>query len=437
MHRRRESEPRSSEEYQTSLELLVQPLVHLWRNLNRRTVRFVGDTWRLMFPYSTRSIRRRKLRAAVLALCVALSIVVFGVFEAHFNATHARFRGRVQPIPMAVDLVATRTEAWSSADVHRLNFMPDVNAVDVGMLVGVYSSTGQGELLALADGSYSPDSGPDGAKPDAGAAAGLSLAQGELPERPDQVLVPEEIAAGAGLRVGDPLQVEWRDGQGNLHSATYEVCGVHTTDDPHLSRLLTVLPRESGQAPIPPLEGAYGDHHHAGGNLVLIRTASAAGLRGDLGRALPGADVFWPEHGAEMAGGLLAEVFSSGRFLVLIALIFSSVGVLNALLLTFLERQRELGVFKALGTLNDEVRIMLWQEGFLTSLVGIVGGMGLTWGLVWFLNARTAASYVLAPVSLIVAVGAALTVFYVGAVVPGLMARNMTVEDLLQRRNII
>ncbi|GEM_PF-7133615 len=436
-HRRREPEPQEREHSRTSLELLAQPLVRLWRNLNRRTVRFAGETWKLMFPYSSRSIRRRKWRAAILALCVALSIVVFSLFEAHFTATHARFSGRVQPLPLEADLVATRDDAWSPADVNRLNFMPDVTALDVGTAVEVYSPVGFVGLAALDRGSFAPRDGEGGVKPDAGLAGDISLTNGDLPDRPDQILVPAQLAAAVRLNVGDRFGVEYRDSSGDLHPVVYEICGLHRTKDPHLDQLLTVLPRGSEESPIPAFDGVYGDYRHPGGNLVLMRSGVPDRLRGDLDRALPGADLLTRTRGREMTGTLLRDVFSSGRFLIFLALVFSSLGVLNALLLTFLERQRELGIFKALGTLNDEVRIMLWQEGFLTAMVGIAAGVGMTQVLVWLLNAYTASSYVLAPASLAIAVGAALIVFYAGAILPGLMARNMTVEDLLRRRNIL
>ncbi len=405
---------------QTSLEMILSPLVRLLANLNARTFRFVTNTWTLMFPYSARSIRRRKWRAGIMALCVALSVLVFVLSDAYFRATEMSFGGQVEEIPMIADVVAFRESGWSTDQVHRLNFIPEVRSFASGHRVPVYSPLGHHYLLGLEDGAFD-----EGAAP--GFAAMLHLEQGSLPTGEGQILLPVEAARSVGLEVGHDFNVEWLDSEGISHRGTYQVCGLFATDDPFLGDPVIRLPGVH----LPPLAG------ESGGNFILL----SSGAPGEAARKargfLPGATMISRIHGQQMAGGLLSGVFSTGRIVIFLILLFCALGVLNVLLLAFLERQRDLGVFKALGTFNDEVRMMLLQEGFLTALLGVIVGTVGTWIVVTLLIRHTLVPYAMTPRSFIIAALVAAAVFYVGAALPSGMARDMTVQDLLHRRRIL
>ncbi len=409
---------------QTSLEILLTPVARLLANLNARTFRFVSDTWSLMLPYSARSIRRRKWRAAVMALCVALTVLVFVLSDSYYSAAELRFRGQVEEIPMIADLVAARESGWSAEQVHRLNFIPEVRAFAVGSRVRVYSPLGYHHLIGLEGDAFDGEEPPG-----AGFAQRLELEEGRLPAAPGEILLPAGPARSAGLGLGYDFDVEWPDSRGILHRVTYQVCGLFHTDDPFLGEPVTRL----AEADAPPVAAAV----EAGANFILLSSGSPGEASRKVGGFLPGGRVISRFHGQQMAGGLLSGVFSTGRIVIILIMLFCSLGVLNVLLLAFLERQRVLGIFKALGTFNDEVRMMLLQEGFLTAFVGIIAGTVGTWIVVTLLNRYTLVTYVTSVRSFIIAGLIAVAVFYVGAALPSGMARNMTVQDLLHRRRII
>ncbi len=430
------AERRDHGDTRDSAQILLTPVMKVLRNLNRRSMDFLGRTWELMFPYSTRSIRRRKWRAGVLALCVALTILVFVMFDSFFAATTLGFRGRVDDIAMLNDLVAYGDEIWAAGDIHRLNFMPEVGAFDVGCMVEVYTPLGKRSILALDEGSFDPQPIEGVSKPSAGTATLLDVKEGALPEHGGEVILPADLARGAGVGVGDEFTVRWQDPNGQLQPHTYVVSGLYAADDPVLTEPITRL-QEVGLFPFAWAKAQQGEHARVPGNLLLVNSDSPERLARRLQDRLTRVRTVTAQHGQELAGGLLSGVFSTGQVLVLLVLVFSALGVLNALLLTFLERQRELGIFKAMGTLNDEVRIMLLQEGFLTAACGIIAGLVLSWTAVTLLNKYTLTTYLLTARSMLVAVLAALIAFYLGATVPATMATRRTVQDLLQRKNVI
>lgn len=430
------AEGRGQGDTRDSAQILLTPAIRLLRNLNRRSMDFLGKTWALMFPYSARSIRRRKWRAGVLALCVALTILVFVMFDSFFAATSLGFRGRVQDIPMLNDLVAYGDEIWEAADIHRLNFMPEVRAFDVGCMVEVYTPLGMRKILALDAGSFDPQPIEGVSTPSVGTATLLDVQEGTLPNHAGEVILPVDLARGAGVGVGDEFTVRWQDPNGQLHPHTYVVSGLYDADDPVLSEPITRL-QQGGLFAFDQVAARQGEYARMAGNLLLVSSGSPERLARRLPDRLTRVRTVTAQHGQELAGGLLSGVFSTGQVLILLVLVFSALGVLNALLLTFLERQRELGIFKAMGTLNDEVRIMLLQEGFLTAACGIIAGLVMSWGAVTLLNRYTLTTYLLTARSMLVAVLAALLAFYLGATVPAGMATRRTVQDLLQRKNVI
>jgi putative ABC transport system permease protein len=60
-----------------------------------------------------------------------------------------------------------------------------------------------------------------------------------------------------------------------------------------------------------------------------------------------------------------------------IAIVLSSLGVLNTMLVSVLERTREIGVLRAIGWRKSRVLLMIVGEGLLQAMAAIVIGGGL------------------------------------------------------------
>jgi len=130
-------------------------------------------------------------------------------------------------------------------------------------------------------------------------------------------------------------------------------------------------------------------------------------------------------------------VFSPVRALLLIIFAFAALGVLNVMLLIFLQRKRQFGVLKAVGAEDRELQIMLLLEGLLMALAGVASGLLLAAGMVYTLNRFTLDRYVLRPVAVLVGLLLALLVFYFGAWLPVNLLRRATVDQLLRNRRLV
>lgn len=72
---------------------------------------------------------------------------------------------------------------------------------------------------------------------------------------------------------------------------------------------------------------------------------------------------------------LLLGIFGS------LALAVASLGIINTLVMAILERRREIGVLKALGASDKDVRQLFFAEAGVMGLLGGAGGVLLGWGI--------------------------------------------------------
>jgi putative ABC transport system permease protein len=72
---------------------------------------------------------------------------------------------------------------------------------------------------------------------------------------------------------------------------------------------------------------------------------------------------------------LLLGIFGS------LALAVASMGIVNTLVMAIRERRREIGVFKALGASDRDIRQLFFAEAGVMGLAGGLAGVALGWGI--------------------------------------------------------
>ena len=70
----------------------------------------------------------------------------------------------------------------------------------------------------------------------------------------------------------------------------------------------------------------------------------------------------------------------------LISLLVAGFGIINTMLMSILERKREIGIMKAVGGKNRDIRMIFFFEAGFIGLVGAVGGIALGYGLTRIAN---------------------------------------------------
>lgn len=137
---------------------------------------------------------------------------------------------------------------------------------------------------------------------------------------------------------------------------------------------------------------------------------------------------------ADMGNHILASARmardSSYTQLLQLLLLLGVLIIYNLLLVSYFERQREVGILKALGFTSREVFVLLQGEVLLCTLRGMILALGL--GSLFSLAVARYYSFNLISVrSLVVFVGM-LALFYVGSVLPAGLLRDASVTSLLR-----
>ena len=132
---------------------------------------------------------------------------------------------------------------------------------------------------------------------------------------------------------------------------------------------------------------------------------------------------------------LMDQAFSMFDVMALISIVVGSLGVINTLTMSVLERTREIGMLRAIGTTRGQIVRMVLAEALL---MGVIGGiLGLTTGVVLarilFIGMTTMSGYrltfVLPPEGILISVVIALIVSQVAAIGPARRAAKVRILE--------
>jgi ABC-type antimicrobial peptide transport system permease subunit len=150
----------------------------------------------------------------------------------------------------------------------------------------------------------------------------------------------------------------------------------------------------------------------------------------------------YPEVHAAVAGefaGQLPDMASmralAGGISVLAALL-GGVGMMNTMLMTVLERTREIGVLRALGWRRRRILSLILSEALGLGLISALVGVGVAFGLAWLLGRLPFYGETLRPVweagVFVRAAGIALALGLIGGLFPALRASRMQPVEALR-----
>lgn len=135
---------------------------------------------------------------------------------------------------------------------------------------------------------------------------------------------------------------------------------------------------------------------------------------------------------------LMDQAFSMFDVMALISIVVGSLGVINTLTMSVIERTREIGMLRAIGTTKGQIVKMVLAEA---GLMGVIGGiLGLATGVVLarilFIGMTTMSGYeltfTLPPDGLIISLIVALIISQVAAIPPALRAARVRIIEALQ-----
>lgn len=189
--------------------------------------------------------------------------------------------------------------------------------------------------------------------------------------RRNAAVVGERLVRKLGLGLGKKMVVTGQAGDGSIGSAAFRIVGIYRTVNSEFDESAVFVTRADLARGF-----ALGDALHE--IAVRVRSLDAIEpLTAALRRDFPELDVeTWRDLSPEVAVTQESTWQMNEIFLVviLIALVF---GITNTMLMSVLERTRELGVLIALGLRPGPLFAMVLAETILLSVGGALSGVGL------------------------------------------------------------
>jgi len=360
---------------------------------------------------TARNLWRRRTRTTLtmlgvgvgIAAIVALGGITQGMAEALTSVLTSS-----QAELMAIEADVSDT-SYSSIDQRvgaRIAARPDVEAVS-GTILTAVNAEKIGMLIVF------------GYHPRAFAIRHFHIVEGEPLTGRHQVIVGRQAAEQMGLQVGDTLR---------LLSSNFRVAGIYETGLAY-EEIGVVIGLQEAQALIgkPRQVMYYG--------IKLHDPEQAEAVRDKLAAAFPEIDFALTANLAESMSDFktMEEMVGTISFL---AVFIGGLGMLNAMLMSVLERTREIGVLRALGWRRRQVLGMVLQESLVLGAVGgvcgILLGLGLT-GLLVLVPGMWGAIEPIYTVQLFVqAIVVALVAGVVGGLYPAWRATRMRPVEALR-----
>ncbi len=307
-----------------------------------------------------RNLWRRRTRTGLTTLGIGVgiaAIVALGGITQGFIETFTALAMGSQADLMAIEAGATDI-GYSAIDQRvgaRIAALPDVEAVS-------------GYVIAMASTEEMPMLFVFGYHPREFAIRHFRIVEGQPLTAHRQVIVGCQAAEAMGLEVGDTLRL--------LESA-FRVAGIYETGVGYEESGVVIGLREA--------QALAGKPHQVTWYVIKLRDPERAEtVRDYLGANFPEIDVSLTSEFVETMPGMQRTKESVGQ-ISLLAVFIGAVGMLNTMLMSVMERTREIGVLRALGWRRRQVIGMILREalalGAVGGVCGIILGLGLAWGM--------------------------------------------------------
>ncbi len=182
------------------------------------------------------------------------------------------------------------------------------------------------------------------------------------------VLVGKDLADDLEVGVGDWIYVTYRTGQGMIGSTEMPVTGIINCADPQVNTSSVFVAIADAQKML----------NIDSVTEIAVATAdyrTCFQYQDDLTASLGGYGVEnWRQLGRSMIEFMNTDA-SFGFMFVVFIIVVALFGTINTMLLSVYEKQREIGMLKALGMTDGEVKRMFVIEGLIIGVIGSVAGM--------------------------------------------------------------
>ncbi len=196
-----------------------------------------------------------------------------------------------------------------------------------------------------------------------------------------EVIIGEGLSKILKAGIGDELVVVGQGSDGSIANDAYRIVGISRSGNDIEDRITMYLPLQSAQELLV-LDGRAHEIAITVGNLNSVKSINdliSKKLNSDEIEAVP-----WQVFAKSFYDAMQADV--AGMWVMLLIIMFVvAIGVLNTVLMSVLERRREYGVLKAMGTKpRDIIKLILTEInilGLMCIILGTIAGLGINFYL--------------------------------------------------------
>lgn len=187
---------------------------------------------------------------------------------------------------------------------------------------------------------------------------------------PGEALIGKTLAEDLGVRVGDRIVVTT-----DQRSDTLRLSGLVDLGIRDLNRRVVILPLRNAQTLLD-LPGGVTQI-----DLRVDDVWAAQDLARALARELPTKVESWQEANSQLVTALNAQNISTAliRSVVMVVVVL---GIASVLVVSVVQKQREIGILRAMGAQRGQVLRLFLIQGALVGLMGSVLGIGLAMGMI-------------------------------------------------------
>jgi lipoprotein-releasing system permease protein len=196
------------------------------------------------------------------------------------------------------------------------------------------------------------------------------LVAGALRLAPGETIVGLTLASDLGLRVGDRVTVVTGTRSENLRLTALVDLGVR-----ELNRRTMLVPLRTAQS-LYDLPGGATQI-----DITLDDVYAAQGLAQALAPQLPYKVESWQETNSQLVAALNAQSISTGliRIVVMVVVVL---GIASVLVVSVVQKQREIGILRAMGATQAQVLRIFLLQGALVGALGSVAGVAFAVAMV-------------------------------------------------------
>ena len=187
------------------------------------------------------------------------------------------------------------------------------------------------------------------------------------------IAIGKKLSRKLDLDKGDKVVLTLTDREGNMVSAALRIRGIYETSNAPLDEVNVFMKDEA----LAELLGVPGQRHEL---VVISRSDDAVPqMTQALKAAMPAMQVeSWKELSPE-TDLMINTVDYYSYIIVIIILIALSFGIVNTMMMSVLERRKEIAMMTALGTGQRRMLSMIVAETVFLSVVGIPLALGCSW----------------------------------------------------------